>query len=121
MADENEKQENKKTLTHEEAVEMAKLSKMRLRARAESGRLMSDTLKMLEGQKEWNQARIKKLKQYGVDPENFTNMASGMIAVHERMLCGDIKAAEFIRDTIEPVTKKVDIQASVSKWFKDEE
>lgn len=85
-------------------------------------RTMSDTIKMLEGLQEYNPQRIKKLKEYGLDPTEYTNMASAAIALHERMLVGDVKAAEFIRDSMgESVSKKVELQASVSKWFKDGE
>lgn len=60
------------------------------------------------------------LKKLGIDSENADNQMAVIIGVWQKAIQGDVKAAEFLRNTIgEAPAEKVELNASVSDKTKE--
>jgi hypothetical protein len=60
------------------------------------------------------------MKKLGIDSDNVDNQMAVIIGVWQKAIQGDVKAAEFLRNTLgEAPTEKVELNASVSEKTKE--
>ena len=79
-------------------------------------KLMKDQLALLLSLPMKDEGIKEKLKELGIDEENIDNQMGIIVAMWQKALKGNVKASEFIRDTLgEKPVEKVELNASVSE------
>lgn len=83
-------------------------------------KLMKDQMALLLSLPLKDKAIKKKIKELGLDNEEIDNQMAIIIAMWEKACKGNVKASEFIRDTLgEKAPEVVELNASVGEVAKD--
>lgn len=79
-------------------------------------KLMKDQMALLLSLPIKDESIKERIKELGIDDENIDNQMAIVLAMWQKAIKGNVKASEFIRDTLgEKPAEKVELNASVSE------
>lgn len=109
-------EENLKRLTTKKAREIGKLGGIASGKAKREKKLMKDQLELLLSLPMKDKSLKNKMKELGIEGDNIDNQMAIVIAMWEKAFKGNVKAAEFIRDTLgEKMPDKVEVNASIGE------
>lgn len=79
-------------------------------------KLMKDQMALLLSMPLMNEDLKEKIQELGIEEEDIDNQMAIVMAMWQKAIKGNVKASEFIRDTLgEKPIEKVEVNASVSE------
>lgn len=90
---------NLKVLSHEEARELGRKGGLKSAEVRRQKKNMAEALSLLLDLEVKDKKIVKKLKSMGIKKEDVNNQMVMLISIFQKAFKGDVRAAEFIRDT----------------------